>query len=170
MTDAHFELKSLSREAIPAALEKAERYRLLNEPWAAESICLDVLAVEPDNQRAIVMLVLAVTDQFPLNRGVDTSKARDLLPRLTGEYARAYYAGIIAERWGKALLARNAPGSGPIVYDWLRQAMTYYERAEALSPPDNQSAISRWNTCARIIMGNRRLQPAAEERVQTFLE
>jgi len=27
-----FELKPLSKEAIPAALEKAERYRLLNEP------------------------------------------------------------------------------------------------------------------------------------------
>ena len=55
------ELKKLSKEAIPAALEKAERYRLLNEPGEAESICLDILAIDPENQRAIIMLLLALT-------------------------------------------------------------------------------------------------------------
>ena len=29
-----YSLKSLSVDAIPLALEKAERYRLLNQPWA----------------------------------------------------------------------------------------------------------------------------------------
>ena len=58
------ELKQLHKDAIPAALEKAERYRLLNEPGEAESICLDILAVDPDNQRAIITLLLAFTDRF----------------------------------------------------------------------------------------------------------
>ena len=53
------ELKSLHKDAIPAALEKAERYRLLNEPGEAESICLDILHVDPENQQAIVTLLLA---------------------------------------------------------------------------------------------------------------
>jgi hypothetical protein len=44
------ELKSLHKDAIPAALGKAERYRLLNEPGEAESICLDILHVDPENQ------------------------------------------------------------------------------------------------------------------------
>lgn len=165
-----FDLKSLSREAIDAALEKVERYRLLNEPWEAESICLDVLEVDPDNQRALVMLLLAVTDQFRMEMGIDVSRARELLPRLKGDYEKAYYGGIIAERWAKALLARCAPGTGPIVYDWLREAMNYYEQAERLSSPGNQSALIRWNTCARIIMRHDHLRPAPEERVQTFLE
>ena len=52
-----FELKPLSTEAIPAALEKAERYRLLNEPGEAESICLDVLKADPENQQALITLV-----------------------------------------------------------------------------------------------------------------
>ena len=34
----HFDLKSISTDAVPKALEKAERYRLLNEPSLAESI------------------------------------------------------------------------------------------------------------------------------------
>ena len=50
--------KPISREAIPAALMKAERYRLLNEPAEAESICLDILNIEPGNEEAMVMLVL----------------------------------------------------------------------------------------------------------------
>ena len=53
-----FELKPLSKNAIPAALAKAERYRLLNEPMQAASICEDVLRVEPDNAAARVALIL----------------------------------------------------------------------------------------------------------------
>ena len=56
------ELKTLSTEAVPAALEKAEHYRLLNEPEEAESICQDVLAADPANQRALIVLLLARTD------------------------------------------------------------------------------------------------------------
>ena len=48
-----FELKLLSTGAIPAALAQAERYRLLNEPGEAESICLDVLRVDPEHQDAL---------------------------------------------------------------------------------------------------------------------
>jgi hypothetical protein len=46
-----FELKELSKEAIPAALEKAMRYRLLNEPGEAESVCHDVLCIDPKTSR-----------------------------------------------------------------------------------------------------------------------
>ena len=53
-----YELKRLTKEAVPRALEKAERYRLLNEPTEAESICQDILRVEPDNQPALVVLLL----------------------------------------------------------------------------------------------------------------
>jgi len=61
------ELKSLSVEGIPAALERAQRYRLLNEPSQAESICLDILATEPENQPAITLLLLSLSDQFAEN-------------------------------------------------------------------------------------------------------
>src|SRR5436305_13913239 len=83
-----FELKLLTREAIPAALEKAHRYRLLNEPEQAESICEDVLRLEPDNQEALVTLTLALTDRFDADRPASPDAARKLLPRLTGEYDR----------------------------------------------------------------------------------
>ena len=59
-----FELKPLHSDAVQAALARAERYRLLNEPSEAESICLDILAVDPDNQPARIMLLLSLTDQF----------------------------------------------------------------------------------------------------------
>jgi hypothetical protein len=59
-----FDLKPISREGVPAALRKAERYRLINDPSSAESICRDVLTVDPGNQQALVTLLLAITDQF----------------------------------------------------------------------------------------------------------
>ena len=60
----HFELKRIAPDSIPEALSKVERYRLLNEPSLAESICLDILAVAPENQDALISLLLARTDQF----------------------------------------------------------------------------------------------------------
>ena len=59
-----FELKRISVDGVDAAISRAERYRLLNQPVQARSICHDVLAVDPDNQRALVVLVLAITDEF----------------------------------------------------------------------------------------------------------
>src|ERR1700675_4795637 len=88
-----FELKPLSKEGIPAALEKAIRYRLLNEPSEAESICQDVLRIDPDNQQALVTLLLAITDRFGRGYAVGITEATEVLPRLRDPYERAYYAG-----------------------------------------------------------------------------
>ncbi len=163
-----FELKTLSKEAIPRALEKGERYRLLNEPEQAESICLDVLRIEPDNQQALIMLLLALTDQF--DKGLAVKQAREVLPRLRDEYERRYYAGIICERWAMARLKQGGPGSEFTAYGWFREAMSWYEKAEAIRPPGNDDATLRWNTCARIIMRNPRLEVAPEERFEPLLE
>jgi hypothetical protein len=158
-TPAEFRLKPLSKQGIATALGKIERYRLLNEPWEAESICLDVLEVEPDNQQALVLLLLSLTDQLGMMSTAALPRARELLPRLDSDYARAYYAGIICERQGKSMLETGAPGTGSAVYDWLRQAMDRYDEAEALRPEGNEDAIIRWNTCARIIMRHEHVRP-----------
>lgn len=165
-----FELKTLSKEAVPKALEKAERYRLLNEPVEAESICRDVLRIEPENQSALVTLLLALTDQFEEHIADAVVQAREILPRLRGAYERAYYAGIIAERRAKAQLRRGGPGSGYTAYATFREALDWYEKAESLRPPGNDDALLRWNTCARILERHPHLRPAAEERVEPSLE
>ena len=131
------ELKQLSTDAIPGALEKAERYRLLNEPAEAESICLDVLAAEPENQEALIILLLAVTDRFSKSYGVSDTQAKEILRRITGEYEQAYYSGILAERRAKAQLARGTPGCAHQAYESLREAMHWFEKAEAIRPPGN---------------------------------
>src|SRR5262245_51321975 len=132
------EPKPISKTAAPAALEKALRYRLLNEPAEAESICHDVLGVEPDNQQALVTLLLAVTDQFETKFAVALDAAKSILPRLQGEYEREYYEGIIYERWAKAHTARGLPGEAASI--WFHEALACYERAQALSPPDDPDA------------------------------
>lgn len=146
-----FKLKHLSTQAIPRALEKAERYRLLNQPWAAESICLDILVVQPGHQQALKYLVLARSDQFGVDGPGRVERAREALAQLTSDYERAYYSGIVCERRAMAQLEQRAPGAGFIAYDWIREAMACYERAEGLRPPDNDDAILRWNTCARML-------------------
>jgi hypothetical protein len=166
-----FELKPLHPDAIPKALQKAERYRLLNEPEEAESICLDVLAVDSANQDARIMLLLALTDQFHTHDGADCfARAQELLPELPGEYERLYYAGIICERRGSAQLDRSGPGARSTAHEWFTQAMTWYERAEAVRPPHNDDAVLRWNTCARMIMKHRLTPAAAESYEPTLLE
>src|SRR6185436_7669709 len=107
-----FELKPLSKNGIPAALERARHYRLLNEPGEAESICHDVLAIDADNQEALVILLLAITDRFGRGYSMGVTQAREVLPQLHDEYERSYYAGIICERRAKALLRQGGPGVG----------------------------------------------------------
>ena len=157
------DLKPLSEEAIPAALEKAMRYRLLNEPAEAESICLDILRTDPENQEALATLLLAVTDRFGKDYGVSDTQARELLGRLTSEYERAYYSGIVWERLAHSQLRQASPNSAFSAYESLRQAMDCYEKAEQTRPAGNDDAILRWNTCARILMGNRNLRPRPDE-------
>lgn len=164
-----YELKPLSPDAIPKALEKADRYRLLNEPAEAESICLDILAADPGNQRALVTLILAMTDQFEHKEfSVGTERCEELIPRLGSEYERAYYSGVICERKGKASMSQRMTSS--MAYEWLREAMAWYEKAADLRPPENDDALLRWNTCARIFMHNTRLQAREEEPVEPYLE
>jgi hypothetical protein len=163
------DLKRLHKEAIPAALEKAERYRLLNEPGEAESICLDILAIDPENQSATITLLLAQTDRFEKGYGVGDSQAKELLARIKGEYERAYYSGIVAERRAKAKLRQNAPDCRFQAFDLLLEAMAAFERAEKSRPAGNDDALLRWNTCARIIERNK-LVAREEERVEFPLE
>jgi hypothetical protein len=163
-----YDLKPISHGGIPEALAKAERYRLLNEAWQAESICLDVLHVEPGHQQALVMLLLSLTDQF--GKGVSTARAREAIHHLGGEYEKAYYTGIIHERWAESLLRQGSPGAGFTAYQSLREAMECYERAETLRPEGNDDSILRWNTCARILMRNPELRPRGEEHLEPALD
>lgn len=165
-----FQLKPISSEAIPRAIQKAECYRLLNQSWAAESICLDILEVDPDNQQVLTMLVLALTD---VQSGVAASgviRAREYLARIRDDYQRTYYSGMIAERRGQALLAQGGMGSGAMAYESLREAMQLYEKAEAIRPAGNDDALLRWNTCARVLSGNSHLAPAGEAGYEPAFE
>jgi hypothetical protein len=162
-------LKNISKKGVQKALAKAERYRLLNEPKEAESICLDVLAVDPKNPRALVMLLLSLTDQFDDEMGELSNRAKELIERLGSKYERAYYEGIIHERQAKTALRRDTPGNQRDAYEWLQDAMKCFERAESLRPPGNDDAILRWNTCARLI-NLKKLEAKSEERVELPLE
>jgi hypothetical protein len=165
-----FELKLLSSEGIPRALAKAERYRLLGQPWEAESIYLDVLQVDSANQPALVGLVLALTDQFDQHLSVTVSRARELLPRLHDEYERAYYAGIICERRAKAVLHQANLGADRMAYHLLREAKSWYEKAEALRPPGDDDVLLRWNACARLVLRYPQVEAVAEERFEPYVD
>ena len=165
-----FKLKPISKEAIPRAITKAERYRLINQSWAAESICRDILEIDPANQQVLVMFVLALTDQLADDHGHVMKVVQETLPRISDPYQKAYYTGIASERSGQALLHRGGMGSGAMAYDALREAMMWYERAESLRPAGNDDAILRWNTCARLIGGNSQLAPHTESAYEPALE
>ncbi len=154
-----FKLKLLSREAISGALEKAEQHRRLKQPWEAESVCRDILEVDPTNSKARITLLLALIEQFDDDPENAVHEAKALLDTLEGEYEKAYYAGVICEYQAKERLAHGTLGAGPAVYELFARAMTWFEKAEKLRPAGVDDAILRWNTCARMIMRND-LRPA----------
>ena len=154
-------LKAISPDGIPHALEKAERYRLLNDPAQAESICRDVLAIDRENQVALRTLILSLTDEFGDGGAAHAAReAREHILQLGDEYERAYYTGIVYERETRAYLKRrNVVRSA--AYDGFRHAMEWYEKAEARRPPNNADPILRWNSCVRAIE-RERLEPDGE--------
>lgn len=165
-----FELKPISKESVAQALERAMRYRLLNEPMQAESICLDVLNVDPDNQEATVSLLLSLTDQLDVNIIEAFQEAVAVLPRISDKYSRVYYEGILYERRAKSHHRRKGMGTGFVAFDWFHKAMECYERAEKLSPAGNDEAILRWNCCARLILRDADLKPRPEAESEHMLE
>ena len=164
------DIKPISREGVGAALLKAHRYRVLNDSVAAESICLDVLGVEPDNEEALVMHVLAITDQFASGHGEDRTRALAAVERLHDAYKNAYYNGVICERWAKAVLHRAGPQASEIAFDWLEKALVWYAQAEQSGPAGNDEAILRWNTCVRMMTRDSRLRPTEAEVWEPSLE
>ena len=143
------QLKPISKGGIPAAISKAEVYRYLNEPGEAESICRDILAAEPDNQAALRLLGLAITDQFSGTTSDRYAEAEEVFRSLNDPYKRVYYLGILHERKAKAQLrAGRLPHT---VLPIFEEAMKYFEEAESVRPPNNDDAILRWNRCLRLL-------------------
>ena len=157
-----FALKPISHDCVAHALAKAERYRLLNEPNEAESICHDILQIEPDNQPALINLILALTDQVPRDTRA-FSDAIATVSQLDSPYDRAYYAGIAWERRAKARYEAGGPGADRYVYEWIVTALHLFESAEPLRTPGNDDALLRWNACIRFLNHHRDLAPAAED-------
>ncbi|HLK16213.1 MAG TPA: hypothetical protein VKT78_15515 [Fimbriimonadaceae bacterium] len=143
------ELKQISKDAIAHALGLGERYRLLNEPDQAASICRDILAVDPGNQDATRMLLLALTDQFGRKRGVNLSECETLAQGMKNEYDRSYYSGVAYERWARALLQEPTPKH--VVGEWLRKALECYHDAESVREAGNDDSLLRWNTIVRLM-------------------
>ncbi|MBC8088268.1 MAG: hypothetical protein H7Z40_13450 [Phycisphaerae bacterium] len=164
-----FSLKPVSAAAVPAALHKAEHYRLLNQPWAAESICLDILLAEPGHQEALRVLLLARTDQFGVHAARNTAQARETLNKLTSAYERAYYHGIICERRAKAEMEKRTLESGHAAYEWILQAMEHYAHAEQLKLSGDDDPILRWNSCVRLLQESPNVVPRETERMEPVL-
>jgi hypothetical protein len=158
--DEMIELKKIGKDAIPGALKKAVHYRTLKEPYEAESICQDILAADPQNQDALILLLLSLTDKFAHDLDPSFSKAQELIAQLSDRYCKYYYQGIIFERRAKVHLQRNVPGSGQVAYEWLAKAMKAYAQGLTICDPNNQDALLRWNTCARIINDNPHVKPS----------
>ena len=79
-----FELKPISPESIPVALEKVELYRLLNESWLAESRSVSTYFVSSsENQKALLALLLDT------DRSVRAGRAGELRPRDPAAVARS---------------------------------------------------------------------------------
>lgn len=164
-------LKPISQKAIPAALEKANHYRLLNQPWQAESICRDILRTEPDNQQVIYTLILAITDQFEEGKfKTSLAKAIEMVSKLTDEYQAEYCTGLIYERQALSAFKRRTPRAGYIAYEYIQRAMMHYEEAEKLRPETNDESVLRWNACARLIQKHKLTSSQDDKGTEPLLD
>jgi tetratricopeptide (TPR) repeat protein len=142
-------LKTISKDGIAEAISKAEVYRFLNEPEESESICHDILAADPENQTALKILGLAITDEFTGESSDRYSEAESMFLRLTDGYEKQYCLGLLCERLAKAQMRAGRPPHAVTVL--FQEAMRHFEAAEKIHPPRNDDAVLRWNRCARLL-------------------
>jgi tetratricopeptide (TPR) repeat protein len=144
-----YTIKRISTAGIGEAIAKAELYRSLNEPEEAESICRDIVAIEPQHQLALRLLGLALTDQFTGHGSDRYREAEKIFLELKDPYERLYYTGILHERRAKAQLkAGQLPRSLSALFD---HALHSFAEAEKIRPAGNDDAILRWNRCVRLL-------------------
>jgi hypothetical protein len=151
-------LHKIHSAAVPAALQKARDYRLLNEPAQAESICLDILAIEPGHLEALKLLIMALTDQFP-QRAALVKRAHRYVAKLQSEYDRLYFSGLVLEREARAHLLKGH--SAAFAHDLFVKAIGFYRRAEPVRPANTDDPILRRNGCLRT-MAAEGLEPMHE--------
>jgi len=142
-------LKPISPDSIAAALAKAELYRYLNEPEEAESICHDILAIEPESQAALRLIGLTITDEFKGQPTDRYAEAESTFQKLTDPYERSYCMGLLFERRGKAQL--RAGHTPQALVPLFEEAMRYFAEAEKIRPHANDESILRWNRCVRLL-------------------
>ena len=136
-------LKPISPESVAGALAKAERYRLLNEPEEAESICRDILEIEPDNQQALVSLILALTDQIPDDAQRILPSADDGSPLSSRPTIALTTAGIAWERRAKARHRGRRPRRAPIRLRMDRERAAIFRRGG--TPPRRRAMTMRFS-------------------------
>jgi tetratricopeptide (TPR) repeat protein len=148
-----YELKRLPRSTLDAAVAKAEHYRDLNQPEEAESICRDILDVDPSHQTAWKLLGLALTDRLAAPQAPQVGlleEAVEAFERLDDAYERTYHIGVAWERAAKAHLQREEAHSAVTAFE---HALRLFEKAEGLRP-GSPDPILRWNRCVRLLTGN----------------
>jgi tetratricopeptide (TPR) repeat protein len=144
-----YKLKAISKAGIAEATAKVELYRYLNEPEEAESICRDILAVEPRQQLALRFLGLTITDQFHGGSSDRYKEVEEIFQQLTDRYEQLYYTGILYERRAKAQLHAGQPAHG--LLPLFERALRCFGEAEKIRPAGNDDAILRWNRCVRLL-------------------
>lgn len=155
--ELELELHDIHPDAIKQALKKAKQYRSLLEPEMAESICLDILKIDENNQEALIIYILALTDQLHhTERLTQIKDINQAIEKLESEYKRYYYTGLLNER--RALALMSQPMSHSFAYDYFIEALQCYHHAEKMCPEGNDEAILRWNSCIRTIQ-KEKLQP-----------
>ncbi|PHS27574.1 MAG: hypothetical protein COA83_00800 [Methylophaga sp.] len=143
-------LHDIRISAVDKALEKAKQYRSLLEPEIAESICLDILNVAPENQDVLIVYILALLDQIARAENQTQIKIIErTIEKLDSQYQRYYYAGLLNERRARHLLAQSMSHS--FAYDCFIEALHCYQQAIDRCPEKNDEATLRWNSCIRSI-------------------
>lgn len=161
-----YEVKRISTAGIAEAIGKAELYRSLDEPEEAESICRDILTIEPRHQLALRLLGLALTDQFT-GRGSDRyHEAEDIFLHLSDPYERLYYSGLLYERRAKAMLKAGQPPRSLLAF--FDHALRSFAEAEKIRPAGNDDAILRWNRCVRMLQNSDYEWDGLEEELVSF--
>ena len=141
---------------------------MLNEPGEAESICLDILETDPENQPALITLLLALTDRFSKGYGVSDTQANHCSRGSRANTSAPTTRGFWPSAGPRRNSRRDTPG--PVITPtMIVRSDAAVREGRNVRPPGNDDALLRWNTCARMMAKNK-LAARDEDRTEPVLE
>ena len=156
------DFKNLESADLDAALAAAQASWAELRAEETESICLDILELDPNHRSTLDLLLRCRIELLKKGLPQSVARAQELIPQLDSDFDQAFYSGMIREAQARYLLEKRGRATSGVAYSWFRHAMDDFAAASNLDAGRVEPKL-HWNACLRTLENNPQCVPPPED-------